>query len=70
MVQINRTCRYLNSGYSAASILDNYMSIASQSARSQQQLREMNIYNFAVMVVAAKRLCPRHMGAVSRVLGL
>jgi hypothetical protein len=68
LVQIQRTCRYLDSGYSASSILDNYIAIASQSAADRNQFQEMNIYNFSIMVVAVKRLCPRHTNAVIRAL--
>ncbi len=53
LIQIERTCRQLNNGYSALAVLDAYSEFASQSARNVKELNEMTLTAEAIMAVAA-----------------
>ena len=70
LIQIDRTCRQLNNGYSALAVLDAYSEFASQSARNVKELNEMTLTAEAIMAVAATRLCPKHAKEVDRALGI
>lgn len=69
LVQIQRTCDYLDDGFSAEKVFDLYYRTARKSAYDQQQLRDMIQYNMALMMVAGKRACPRHQTSIARGLG-
>lgn len=70
LLQIERTCTYLNRGYRATDVLDMYASVAENSAGTSQELRDMYMYSVALMAVAGQRLCPRHKAEISRALNL
>lgn len=69
LIQIERTCRYMNNGYSALAVLNSYSKVASQSARNLRELNEMTLMGEAIMAVAVTRLCPKHAKEVDRALG-
>ena len=70
LIQIDRTCRYLNNGVSALAVLDSYSKFASQSARNLKELNEMTLTGEAIMAVAVRRLCPKHAKEVDSALGI
>jgi len=70
LVQIQRTCRYLDNGYPAITILNTYAKVASQSATNRRELIEMTHFGNAIMAVAVTRLCPRHAKAVDKALSM
>lgn len=70
LLQVERTCTYLNRGYRASEVLDMYASVAEDSAQTRQELSDMYMYSIALMAVAGQRLCPRHKAQIARVLDL
>ena len=69
LLQIQRTCTYLNNGYRASEVLDMYATVAERSATTRRELRNMYMYSIALMAVAGQRLCPRHKRQISRAIG-
>lgn len=68
--QVQRSCRYLDSGVPAATLVSNALAVATQSATSRQQRSDMAAYGLSVLLVAGKRLCPRHLAAVTKAMSL
>lgn len=68
LLQVQRTCTYLNRGYRASDVLEIYASVAEDSAQTRQELRDMYMYSIALMAVAGQRLCPRHKNQIARAL--
>jgi len=52
LTQIQSTCRYLDNGYSATTILSEYTRVANKSATSRRQLQQMYRLNLAIMAIA------------------
>jgi len=61
LTQVQKTCAWLSAGIPAADILDDFLLVASQSATTQKQKREMGLYGLVVITVAGKRLCPAYL---------
>jgi hypothetical protein len=68
VIEVQDTCDMLDSGISAANLLNATMAIAEKSGRNLKQKREMMQYGMSIMVVAGKRVCPRHMPAIWRAI--
>lgn len=68
LLQVSRTCTYLNNGYRASWVLDMYFTLAQDSANSRRELSDMYTYSMALMAVAGTRLCSRHRYQISRAL--
>jgi hypothetical protein len=59
--QIQKNCLYLDSGVDASELLDDVILIAMASGYDKQQQADMFMYGVSTVLVAGKRLCPRHL---------
>lgn len=62
--QIQKTCRLLDGGIGADEILDGVVVVAMRSGYDSQQQEEMFVYGVSTVLVAGKRLCPRHLSEI------